>query len=221
VLEAAARVADAGLSRLWSSIAPGRTELELWADMMAAMVDAGGEPAASHELVTTRGLGQGHALSGRTRVAEGDHVIADPCGVVHRYHANTCRTFSVGPASRTAIREMEIAGGAVKVLCDIATIGTPYIVVNRTLREYYQEHGIWPHQTWAGGYELGLSLAPDWVGQDTFSVGDQEDDGRVVEAGTVTSFHSNFRLPYVDTVVFDANGTRALSTLPRELLVVD
>ena len=220
-IEAAAVVADAGLSRLWKSIAPGRTELELWAEMMDAMIGAGGEPAAAHELVTTKGLGRGHALSGRAQVMAGDTVIADPCGVVHRYHANTCRTFSMGPPSAVHERAMEIAGGAVEVLCKVAVVGTPYDVVNRTLREYYKEHGLWEGVTWAGGYELGLSLSPDWVGQDVFDVADRHlDDQRVVEAGTVTSFHSNFELPYVDTVVFDVDGTRALSTLPRRLLVV-
>ncbi|MBO9521501.1 MAG: aminopeptidase P family protein [Nocardioidaceae bacterium] len=218
LLERAATAADAGLTRLWSTLEPGRTELELWAELVGAMVAAGGEPAASHELVTRGGLGLGHALSGRARIRPGDTVIADPCGVVHRYHANTCRTFSVGPGDAGDVREQRIAGGAVAVLCEVATAGTPYGVVNRALQEYYREHGVWQDCLWAGGYELGLSLPPDWVGEDGFDVA-ALDDERLVEAGTVTSFHSNFRLPYVDTVVFGADGTRALSTLPRELLV--
>lgn len=212
-IEQAAGIADVGLEAVAVALAPGRTELELWAEMMRAMVAAGGEPAAIHELVHVGALGGGHALSTHRRLRAGDTLLADPCGVVHRYHANTARAFALGEPAPEAVRLLELAGGAVAVLCEVASAGTPLRDVNRALRDYYRDCGIWDLQTWAGGYELGISMPPDWVGESTFSVGDEQPEG-VVEAGTVTSFHSNFHLPFVDTVVFGEHGARTLSRLP-------
>ncbi|WP_214324636.1 M24 family metallopeptidase [Nonomuraea sediminis] len=212
-IERAAAVADAGLLEVARTARPGRTELEVWASMMAAMAAAGGEPAAIHELVLAGGLERGHAWSGRRRLREGDCFLADPCGVVDRYHANTARTFTLGEPPAPLARLLALAGGAVEVLCETAKAGTPVGEVNAALRRYYQDCGIWELATWAGGYELGLSFPPDWVGESVFDVEEVDVDG-VVEAGTVTSFHSNFHFALVETVVFTDSGTRPLSRLP-------
>lgn len=218
LIERAAAIADVGVEAAHAALAPGRTELEVWAEMMRAMVAAGGEPAAIHELVHAGALGGGHALSSRRRLRAGDLVLADPCGVVDRYHANVARAFVLGEPAPEAVRLLDLAAGAVDVLCAVAKAGTPQRDVNRALRDYYRDCGIWELQTWAGGYELGLSMPPDWVGEATFSAAEEEPDG-VVEAGTVTSFHSNFHLPFVDTVVFERDGARTLSRLPPGPLV--
>ncbi len=190
------------------------TELQLWAQMMSAMIDAGGEPAAIHELVLIGGLERGHAMSGHDSLRSGDTFLADPCGVVHRYHANIARTFVLGAPAPELRYLLRAAGDAVDLLCEVAKVGTPLREVNRALRACYIDCGIWDLRTWAGGYELGLSFPPDWVGESTFSVDDGAADA-VIEHGTVTSFHSNFRFALVDTVLFTDGGTRALSQLPR------
>jgi Xaa-Pro aminopeptidase len=217
-IEQAARIADVGIEAARVALVPGATELEVWAEMLRAMVAAGGEPAAIHELVHAGALGGGHALSTQRPFRAGDLALADPCGVVHRYHANVARAFVLGEPAPEALRLLELAAGAVAVLCAVASAGTPQRDVNRALREYYRDCGIWELQTWAGGYELGLSMPPDWVGESTFSAADEDAEG-VVEAGTVTSFHSNFHLPFVDTVVFEEGGARTLSRLPPGPLV--
>jgi Xaa-Pro aminopeptidase len=217
-VEEAARIADLGIEAARAALVPGASELEVWAEMMRAMVAAGGEPAAIHELVHAGALGGGHALSTRRALRAGDLALADPCGVVHRYHANVARAFVLGEPAPEALRLLELAAGAVDVLCAVASAGTPQRDVNGALRDYYREQGIWELRTWAGGYELGISMPPDWVGESVFSV-DEEDPEGVVEAGTVTSFHSNFQLPFVDTVVFGEGGARTLSRLPPGPLV--
>lgn len=50
--------------------------------------------------------------------------------------------------------------------------GTRVAEVQRTLRSFYQDAGLWERRGWIGGYELGLAFPPDWVGEWMFGVED-------------------------------------------------
>lgn len=220
-IERAALIADAGITGLTEQLAPGMTELDAWAVMMSAMVAAGGEPAAIHEFAS---LGQraGHAWAGHREIEPGLVLNVDPCGVVDRYHANRTGTFFIGEPPPQYVELMGRLAGAYDVLRERASAGTPVREVNAALREYYSEVGLWglKDQTWIGGYELGLSFPPDWVGDWIFTVADDTTDD-VFEAGMVTNFESIIHFSLIDTLVYEEGGARTLSALPHELIVVE
>ncbi len=218
-VEEGVRICDVGLRALEDVLAPGITELEAWAAMMSAMVAAGGEPAALHERVSAGGTHMGHSISSRRVLEEGAFVGADPCGVVDRYHGNVCRQFVLGEPPPGAIELSQIQGGAFDVLAATAKVGTPIRDVNRALREYYRDAGVWDMRGWLGGYELGISFPPDWVGEFVFNVDDEDVDG-VFSDGMVTNYESIVLHSMIDTVIYEETGTRVLSSLPRELVVV-
>ena len=94
--------------------------------------------------------------------------------------------------------------------------------VNTRLRSYYEDVGIWSETNgWALGYELGLSLPPDWVGDFYYHLGDDRYLDRIFEENMVTNFESLFSTALIDTIVYGKNGSRVLSKIPRELIVVD
>jgi Xaa-Pro dipeptidase len=218
-IEEATRICDIGLRALEDVLAPGITELEAWVAMMAAMVQAGGEPAALHERVSVGGTHMGHSISSRRVLREGDFIGADPCGVVDRYHGNVCRQFVLGEPPPGAVELSRVQGGAFDVLAGAGKAGTPVREVNAALREYYRDAGVWDMRGWLGGYELGISFPPDWVGEFVFDVEEEDPDG-VFEAGLVTNYESIVLHSMIDTVVFEPDGARLLSSLPRELAVV-
>lgn len=217
-IEEAARVCDAGLLALRDALRPGMTELEAWAALVSGMAAAGGEPAAIHEGVYAGTSHIGHAISSRRPLRSGDYVEADPCGVINRYHANIARHLVLGEPAAEALRIAELEGGAYEVLCSTAKAGTPVRDVSRALREYYQDAGVWNMRRWAGGYELGVSFPPDWVGEWYFTVDDESPDG-VFETGMVTNYESMIAFVTTDTVVYEADGARTLSSLPFGILV--
>jgi Xaa-Pro dipeptidase len=219
-IERAAHACDAGLLALQQGLRPGMSELEAWSLLMSGMTAAGGEPAALHECVYVGTNHIGHTYSSRRRIAAGDLISADPCGVVNRYHANVARQLSLGEPEPEAVRLAAIEGGAYAVIRSVAKAGTPVRDVNRALREYFIDAGAWELRNWIGGYELGVSMPPDWVGQWFFSAEDDATED-VIEAGVVTNFESMTAFFMIDTVVFEENGARTLSKLPAELLVVD
>jgi len=90
------------------------------------------------------------------------------------------------------------------------------------MREYYTETGLWDYrdQTWIGGYELGISFPPDWVGEWTFTIADEEAEG-VFEENMVTNFESIVHLTLIDTLVYEKEGARTLSKIPFKIHVID
>lgn len=220
VMERAQATCDAGLRALQRRLRPGMTELEAWNVYMTGQIAAGGEPAAIHETVAV-GPPEPmlHALSSRRRIEVGDYFHADACGAVDHYHARCTRPFFLGEPPGELRRLAKIVGGVFDVLVETARAGMPFRDLHRVLREYYRDAGVSESDFFAGGYELGISFPPDWVGEFLWSCHDHETDA-VIEAGLVTNMESCVFLAMVDTVVFEDGGARLLSGLPREILVV-
>jgi Xaa-Pro aminopeptidase len=212
----AAEICDVGLRRVAEVLRPGVTELEVWGEMMLAMAKEGGEPAALHEVVTTYA---GHAISSRKVIGVNDPIFVDPCGVYNRYHSNAARGFWIGTPQDEIIERHEKAGGAFRVLEECVKPGVPIARVNETLREYYKDAGIWNLRRWAGGYELGLSFPPDWVGDWMFTVEEENPEG-CFEEGLVSNFESIMGTLLIDTFVVENGGAKILGKMPRELIVV-
>jgi hypothetical protein len=93
--------------------------------------------------------------------------------------------------------------------------------VIKILREYYMSTDLWKIEGWALGYELGLSLPPDWVGDFYFSLYDENYLDRIFEDGMVTNFESFFNAALIDTIVYKEEGVRTLSKMPAELVVIE
>jgi Xaa-Pro aminopeptidase len=162
-----------------------------------------------------------HHNANRRVMKAGDWIEVDPCGVFNGYHANRNAWYYLGEPPAIAQELMTFLGGAYDVITRVGTVGTPVKDLNRALREYYQDAGVWHlnSQYWVGGYELGISFPPDWVGQWLFTVADEEQDG-VIEDGLVTNYESIIGLGLLDTIVYQESGTRTLSTIPYEVLGV-
>lgn len=222
-IEKAAAICDAGILHLQQAMTPGMTEVEAWAELALGMARAGGERAALHEMatITTPAGGLGHHISNRRVIKPGDWIEVDPCGVFAGYHANRNAFYHLGEPPQIARDLMAFLGGAYEVITTTAKVGTPVRDLNRALREYYIDAGVWHlnSQYWVGGYELGISFPPDWVGEWLFTVADEETDD-VIEDGLVTNYESIIGLGLLDTIVYQTAGTRTLSSIPYDVLTV-
>ena len=91
--------------------------------------------------------------------------------------------------------------------------------VAKIMRRYYEEVGLWGQPGWGLGYELGLSLPPDWVGEFYFNIRDDNPLllDRVIEENMVTNYESMFNTWLVDTCVYTKTGAPFLSKTPLEL----
>ena len=216
VIERAAAICDTGLRALQAEVRPGMTEKHAWGLMVSAMAAAGGEPAALHESVAVGPIELGHAYASDRPIQRGDVLCADPCGVVDRYHANIERWYVVGQEpSDELYRLAAIEAEAFAILCARAGDGVRVADVTAEIENMLRDNGLWGLHNWNGGYELGLSFPPDWVGEWTFTVGEPSDD--VFRSGVVTNYESIVLYPMIDTVVFGEHGARTLSALPLDV----
>jgi Xaa-Pro dipeptidase len=224
----AQRIADVGMRAAMEHMAAGATELDIYSEMTYAMGKAGGEPAAIFLPVASGGKSACvHALASRRRIRPGEIVNVDICGVYQRYHANMARTFSVGEPSGAVAERCRKVAGAVQVVADSIRPGLPVRELLSALEDYYRSEGILDELWWVGGYELGISLPPDWVGGwffDTWT--DPGDD--VFDPGLVTNFEGNFYLPeqagvsmQIDTLVFTSESAEVLLGVSPDLIVVE
>ncbi len=217
-IERAQHAVDAGVLALQRAARPGMTGLDGWKHFVAGVADAGGEPAAVPDAI----FGgppepMAHMLSGRRPIEQGAYFHPDVAAAFERYHARCTRVLSFGPPRPELRRLTCIAGGALAVLRGFRA-GQPFGQLKGALRDYFAGEGFADEEYFAGGYELGVSFAPEWVGEFLWSADDPADDS-VIPEGLVTNIECCAFVAVVDTVVFEADGARTLSTVPTEVLV--
>jgi len=223
----AARIAEVGMKAAADNMRPGMTELEVYGIITSAMSRAGGEnPGIPIPVISGKRSAMGHALASRKRIARGDIVNIDVCGVHNRYHANLARTFSMGRQPVDVARMVELSAGGFD---RIRKIVRPNMLVSEFVDEmsaYYEDAGINKDRWWYGGYELGIAFPPDWVGQFVYDY-DLDNRGKRFVPGTVVNFESNFWLPLdkgvsilIDTIVFDRNRASVLGRKNAGLVVL-
>ena len=79
---------------------------------------------------------------------------------------------------------------------------------------------------WVGGYALGISVPPNWVGHTYLS--NDAFEQFTWEPGYVTNYENilfgregRFTASYMETLLMTEQGIEILSTVPRELLLVE
>jgi len=227
-IETAMRLADIGMRAAIEHLRPGMTELEVYAEIVAAMARAGGEnPSITLPVLSGPKTMAPHALASRKQIMPGEIVIIDVCGVYNRYHGNLARTFSMGEPHPDVAQVVALSAGVYDALTSILRPYLPVRELNQFVQRYYEDAGIWASRRWIGGYELGIAFPPDWVGPFVYSC-DLDPGERVFLPGMVVNYESQFYLPHhagfsllIDTIVFTEQDARLLGRTPRDLIVIE
>jgi Xaa-Pro aminopeptidase len=226
-IERAAEIADIGMKAASESIRPGMTELAVYGDIIRAMARAGGEnPAITIPVISGDRSPRGHALASRKKIVRGEIVNVDLCGVFNRYHSNMARTFSVGKPHREVEDVVNKSAASFETLKELLVPNLMVTDLLRRMEAYYSEKGILKDKMWFGGYELGISFPPDWVGAFVYD-STLDLSGRRFLPGTVVNYESNFYLPekaggslLINTIVFREKSAKMLGNTPNELIVL-
>ena len=224
----AARICDVGLQAIIEHLRPGVTEIEVYGEMVRAMTHAGGGMSGLLSSIKVGGATFLHGIASTRVIQMGDHVICDICGVKNRYHSNTARGFFVGDPPKKLADLYEMNGRAMHEVAKASRGGKPLNELTKHMREFYQETGAWQMRQrgeisgYTGGYELGISFPPDWVGWWHFSVGEEDTSDWVIQERQVFNFesYSTGSTALIDTFVNDSDRCLRLSLTPPELIVV-
>jgi Xaa-Pro aminopeptidase len=223
----AAAIVDDAFAELLAEMKPGQTELQLASLLDAAMADRGGEAAAIRTMVSAgpEVWCRTHSAPSRRPLEIGDVVYVDACGVVNRYHADLCRTVSLGRDHPEAREILEQTARSVEEVQRLVRPGDPLDIAQRVAEEYvysrFPPEQVW----WVGGYALGIALPPSWVGHTYLS--NDAFETFTWEPGYVSNYENilfdrdrGFTASYMETLLMSEDGIETLSGHQRELVVV-
>jgi Xaa-Pro aminopeptidase len=225
-VRSAHRMADVGMEAARNVLRPGVTELQVCGEIVRAMTEAGSENPPITVASGERNACP-HALPSERRIERGDIVNIDLCGVIHRYHATSARSFSVGPPAPAVAEYFRKTAGLAELVADLLRPDLELATLFAAIERYCRGAGIWDDQWWIGGYELGIAFPPDTVGEWYFDIA-KDPRGGVLPPGLVSTFESNFYLPeaaglamQISTMAFTEDAGGFLGPTPPGVIVVE
>jgi Xaa-Pro aminopeptidase len=224
----AARITDIGIEAAHGAMRPGVTELDVWAEADYAMAKAGGEHSGIQKMIGSGPKSHAlHALASRRKLAPGDIVNIDLCGVYHRYHSNVARCFSIGEPEASVRQQVDRTNRVFDATFKAMRPGVRVLEFLDAGKAVAEAEGIWRDAWWFGGYELGIGFPPDWVGNFVYDHRSARPDD-TLEPGFVGNHEFNFYLPdcwgireLIDTFEVTDSEIRWLHNFPKDLIVID
>ena len=143
-------------------------------------------------------------------------MVLDVAGVHKRYHVNAARAFSLGEPSPEVRECAARAAGVMDRVRECLRPSLPVRELNEVTRRYYEETGLWDSRGWVGGYEMGIALFPDWVGNFVYDPLAETNADRAFEPGTAVNYEVQVFLPQhagcfvaIETLLFGERMSRS------------
>jgi Xaa-Pro dipeptidase len=207
--------------RIGEWLRPGRTEIEVAADIAAALIEEG-HSDADFVIVASgpNGAGPHHGASDRV-IGEGEPVVIDiggpsPAG----YFSDCTRTYVTGPAAPADVAQIHaLVRAAQDAGVAAAQVGATGEAVDAAARQVIVDAGYGEHFITRTGHGIGLEVheLPYMV----------RGNDRPLEPGMAFSVEPGIYLPgrfgvrIEDIVVVTEGGPVRLNTCPTELIVVN
>lgn len=228
----AAEIADAAFAEVPHFVRPGMTEIEIEAHLALAMAKRGGERAAIRTMVSAGPLVwcQDHFAPSRRPIEIGDVLNIDTCGVYNCYHADMCRTYTIGRDNERARQILDCTSRSVELIAERVRAGDPLDVAQRIADDYIFAHFSPDEVWWVGGYSLGIGFPPSWTGH-TYLSNDLSADPYerfTWEPGYVSNYENivfdrdrQVTASYIETLLMTESGIEILSRIPRTLMLIE
>ena len=216
----ASRISGAMMQAARDTARSGVNEAEIAAEVMRAMVLAGGEPPGFGPFIrATPSMPQEHVTWGNYRLRSGDMLFVELSGCYRRYHAPMGRLFFTGKLPEGTEKIARICEDAFDAV--VATI-KPGITANDAYQAWQtvvDRAGLTHYRRHHCGYMVGVGFPPSWVGgSGVLSL--RNSSPQVLAAGM--SFHTLSWLVgsgigdylITDTVILTTEGGKALRRFP-------
>jgi Xaa-Pro aminopeptidase len=225
LIREAARLADLGIATARQVIRPGLTEHEV-ATEVEYVLKKNGADGLGFPMFVNSGYRSLWLHGGATRkvIEPGDLIIVDIGPAYRGYHADICRTFSVGEPSDEARRLYALYRKMQEVALEAARPGVAVHQVEARTEAVLREAGLADHYLRGFLHGVGLSFE-----ETPFPTIFPEDVLKPLQAGmTLAVGHPVLSVPGVggvrveDTVLLTEEGIERLTTAPRDdILVVE
>jgi Xaa-Pro dipeptidase len=156
-----------------------------------------------------------HALANNIVFQAGDVLVTGATAPVWGYHSELERTMVIGPPSDEQRRFFEHMVALQDLAVDAIRPGVPCAEVDRVVRSYYEQHGLWENWRHHVGHAIGLRYheGPFLDRGDSTEI--QPGMVFTVEPGLYAPALGGFR--HSDTVAVTEDGVESLTYYPRDL----
>jgi Xaa-Pro dipeptidase len=215
----AIEIAERAMQRLFdkAAIRPGRTELQVAADLQIAMLHEGGQGEAFSSIVVAGpNSAFPHAGPSDRPLADGDLVIVDWGAVYEGYRSDITRTFVLGKPTAEMVRIHDAVLAANQAGRLAVRPKMPMQEVDRAARRAITSAGYGEHFLHRTGHGLGLEThEPPYLVEGNLEML-AEGMTVTVEPGIYVPGLGGVRIE--DDVVVTEGGSETLTSLPRDLI---
>ena len=158
-IQAAQAITDATYTHILNFIRPGRTEIEIAAEMEYFMRRQGAERFAFDTIcISGPNTSLPHGVPGTREVRRGDFITMDYGAMVGGYCSDMTRTVAVGEASEEMRAVYDIVLSAQKAAIEKAAVGVPCCDVDAAARNLITEAGYGACFGHSTGHSVGLEI---------------------------------------------------------------
>jgi Xaa-Pro dipeptidase len=224
MMRRAARITDLGVQAGIDTVAAGRTEDEVAAEVHRVMIENGSEYMGLPPFVLS---GERTCLPhgtwrGRT-IRQGDHVYFEAAAAKFRYSAALMRCVAVGqPDARVRAMADATIGGLEAGMAAIKP-GVTCEAVDTACRSVIDRAGFGRHFTHRTGYSIGVNFPPDWGEGQILSLRQGEktplEPNMTFHMVPLVLVYREVGVGFSATVRVTERGCEELTSLPRALVV--
>ncbi|HEX8050893.1 MAG TPA: Xaa-Pro peptidase family protein [Solirubrobacterales bacterium] len=219
LIEEASKLADAAWRWSLEQGFAGRTEREVARAVEAHIRELGGDPSFPAIVAAGPSGALPHAEPGERRIGRGELVVFDMGAAIDGYCSDGTRTFATGDPGEEATAVYEVVREAQQASLDAIRPGVKGEDVDKVAREVIEAAGHGDRFGHGLGHGVGLEL------HEGPRLSLRSDD--VLAPGEVVTVEPGIYLPgrlgvrIEDLVVVTEDGLRNLSSLPKDLQLVD
>jgi Xaa-Pro aminopeptidase len=221
-IQAASKVASAGMKVAVEAVRPGLTESQVAAEGEYAMRQEGAEEFYRSYVSSGPRTNIAHGLPTRRKLEAGDLVMIDLHPIVNGYSADICRTVCAGRPSREQQAAYDLYLKAQQATIDKAKAGVGMVGLEQTLHGVIRDAGHGDHVFGPPIHGVGLEFeeSPLPPGH-AFFHGEKEPapllPNVVIAVGNCGLYVGGFGVRVEDTVVVTEKGPWVLTDYPRLL----
>jgi len=217
----AADIAQRALQATLPLVKTGMTEAELAAELTFQLLQHGSTLSAVFSPIVSFGpnTANPHAFPGEQKLTAGDNLLCDWGAVYNGYASDITRTFAINKADAEMAHIAQVVQQANAAARAAAAPEVTVSEVDRAARQVIEKAGygqFFPHRT---GHGLGLEVhEPPYIRSDS-SLRLQPGMVFTIEPGIYLPGRGGVRIE--DDCVITQNGVETLTSLPRELRVLE